>query len=731
MAGSPYAINASGAADSDYTISYIAGSLTVTADRTTTTISSSASTASLGASVTFTVVVTNNDSITTPLGSVVLTDGSTNLGTASPASSTANSATWTFTTSSLAAGVHQITAAYSQAPAASNPDFQSSNSPALSQTIGGGSSTTTTAATLAASSIDFGQATTITATVKSGGAAVSSGSVDFRDSTTGNDLGSVALNSSGVATLTTSVPLPAGAQAIIAAYSGASGFNASSASVSETVLPSIYLLNTAAGGSLNLSGSSTITISGLVQVDSSSLSAIQETGATKTTASAIHVVGGYSVSGSSGFSTTPVKGVASVSDPLASLPIPAATGLTSFGAINIGGVTSQTINPGIYSAINVSASATLKMNPGIYVITGGGFSVTGAASVSGSGVMIYNAGSNYNGGSGSTFGGFTLGGSGAVNLSPPTSGPYAGIVLFQSRDNTRALSLSGATVAALNGGVLYAPAALLNVSGSAHVGSSSQPSSSLIVNELLCSGTGSSSLGAGGAAVSDSDTAGQLLAGDVAVYVDNSSNAFTPDELARIDDAVASSDATVAPYGVHVAETDNPAWATTVITMSDTSPAGDASDGVLGCETPTGVTIVSGWNWYTGANPAMVEADQYDFETIVLHELGHALGLGHSQDPDSVMFATLDIGVAKGDLTDADLDIPDSDSGPCALHAASRTGLASNSVANNPTAPTGLLIALPPGCAGRIRVCESILGMEEPGQQPPPRRFAETYDESV
>ena len=75
-----------------------------------------------------------------------------------------------------------------------------------------------------------------------------------------------------------------------------------------------------------------------------------------------------------------------------------------------------TISPGIYPSISVSGSGKLTMQPGIYVITGGGFSVSGAGVVSGSGVLIYNAGSNYNGGTGSSFGAFAVSGSGALNL---------------------------------------------------------------------------------------------------------------------------------------------------------------------------------------------------------------------------------------------------------------------------------------------------------------------------
>ena len=45
-----------------------------------------------------------------------------------------------------------------------------------------------------------------------------------------------------------------------------------------------------------------------------------------------------------------------------------------------------------------AGNARLTLNPGIYVIAGGGISVTGNASVTGTGVMIYNAGSNVLGG---------------------------------------------------------------------------------------------------------------------------------------------------------------------------------------------------------------------------------------------------------------------------------------------------------------------------------------------
>src|SRR5207244_12087537 len=82
------------------------------------------------------------------------------------------------------------------------------------------------------------------------------------------------------------------------------------------------------------------------------------------------------------------------------------------------------------------------------------------------------------------------------------------------------------------------------------------------------------------------------------------------------------------------------------------------------------ITLIQGWNWYAGSDAGAVGSGQYDFETAVTHELGHALGLGHSANATSVMHASLATAVAERALTSADLAIPDFDAGADALHAA-------------------------------------------------------------
>ena len=158
-----------------------------------------------------------------------------------------------------------------------------------------------------------------------------------------------------------------------------------------------------------------------------------------------------------------------------------------------------------------------------------------------------------------------------------------------------------------------------------------------------------------------SGLANTLLAGNLSVYINDPDGNFTADELARIQDAINAWDAILAPYNVTITEVSDPSLANVVIDTGTTSACGGASSGVLGCyDGATGeITLIQNWNWYAGADPSQIGAGQYDFETTVTHELGHALGLGHSADPSSPMYATLATGVADRIPSTQDLNIPD------------------------------------------------------------------------
>jgi hypothetical protein len=99
----------------------------------------------------------------------------------------------------------------------------------------------------------------------------------------------------------------------------------------------------------------------------------------------------------------------------------------------------------------------------------------------------------------------------------------------------------------------------------------------------------------------------------------------------------------------------------------------------LGCYTSAGeITLIQGWNWYAGSDATAVGSTQHDFETAVIHELGHALGLGHNTNAGSVMNPALATGTVERALVTADLGIPDPAAGADALHAAVEVGRVSN-----------------------------------------------------
>ncbi|MDB5311282.1 MAG: sdrD 1, partial [Gemmataceae bacterium] len=151
---------------------------------------------------------------------------------------------------------------------------------------------------------------------------------------------------------------------------------------------------------------------------------------------------------------------------------------------------------------------------------------------------------------------------------------------------------------------------------------------------------------------------GDLRTGTITVAVDGLGGDAAAAEQTRIDDAVASLNGTLGQFGLILVEVSGDAAidADIHLHLASTSIIGGAAQGVLGVTEVGGqITIVTGWDYYLGSDPAAVGAGQYDFETVVAHELGHAVGLGHSQDIHSVMFPYLSTAEERRQLTDSDL----------------------------------------------------------------------------
>ena len=235
----------------------------------------------------------------------------------------------------------------------------------------------------------------------------------------------------------------------------------------------IIVLDPTAQNALNSGGTGAITVTGGASVDVNSndpASAARATGGGSMTADQFNITGGANGT----FTGTVTTGTLPVPDPLAYLPEPTVPSDGVISKKNLGkGNTQYTLTPGRYASlpglqqgdVMILQQASANGNGGIYYLDGTGFSSQGASitmdpNTSG-GVMLYNAPS-----SGANSQGINITGnsSGVVNLSGLTSGPYAGILLFQERTATQSLSISGNGSFNLSG-TFYAANAQLGVTG--------------------------------------------------------------------------------------------------------------------------------------------------------------------------------------------------------------------------------------------------------------------------
>src|SRR5579862_7104874 len=157
-------------------------------------------------------------------------------------------------------------------------------------------------------------------------------------------------------------------------------------------------------------------------------------------------------------------------DPFAGVTVPVPSGQFSVQTASVSGNQSLTIpaaassTPAVFNTIAASGNASLTLKPGVYLVTGS-FSVSGHATVHGTGVVIYLACASYpapcaNGGQPGAS--LTLAGNGQFNITPP-SGSCLGFSVVMDPHNTSSVSVSGNGVTI--GGVVYAASGSLSISG--------------------------------------------------------------------------------------------------------------------------------------------------------------------------------------------------------------------------------------------------------------------------
>ena len=223
-----------------------------------------------------------------------------------------------------------------------------------------------------------------------------------------------------------------------------------------------------------LSSDGPITVTGNIKVNGgiSSTQRLTATGGTCTAVSAVTPA------------STCATGAPSITDPLASTPIPVWTGLTTMG--NVSEASNATIGPGIYDSLVLAGNNTvLTLTPGLYVFDGGGGFTngnswtiqSGAAAASnqiGTGTkdgvtLFFTCGGSgvpracNPGEAGAGFS--TTGNSTTLAMVAPSSGVLDNILFFFDRNSTASFALAGNSFAAIGDiGALYGPNTALTFS---------------------------------------------------------------------------------------------------------------------------------------------------------------------------------------------------------------------------------------------------------------------------
>jgi sugar lactone lactonase YvrE len=204
----------------------------VVPNATTTMVTGSPNPSDYGQMVTFIATVTSSKAAGTPVGTVVFTDGATQLG-APVTLDSAGVATYT-TTAPLPVGPQTITATFT---AAAGKDFLPSSG-SYTQNV---DELTDTSLSSSANPSALGAPVTFTATVtiSGGGGVVPDGTVIFTDTTTGTILGTQALPANGIVSLPPIATLTQGVHVITADYGGdaAKDILGSTGTLSQVISP--------------------------------------------------------------------------------------------------------------------------------------------------------------------------------------------------------------------------------------------------------------------------------------------------------------------------------------------------------------------------------------------------------------------------------------------------------------------------------------------------------------
>ena len=206
----------------------------------------------------------------------------------------------------------------------------------------------------------------------------------------------------------------------------------------------VLALDPHAASAVKIQGSTDVGLLGcVIAANSNSSSAIYRGGSAMLRAACTNTVGGTSgISSSSNANLdcpAPLENQYPSFDPLAKV-IPPDYG----NCQNVPGGKTKTLSPGTFC--NKSLSGDITLQPGSYILKGGRINLGGNGSLKGTGVTIFLMEDAE----------FSVNGNEIVQLTPPSTGTYAGITIYQEKSNDNTITING-TSGSYVSGFVYAP----------------------------------------------------------------------------------------------------------------------------------------------------------------------------------------------------------------------------------------------------------------------------------
>jgi len=210
----------------------------------------------------------------------------------------------------------------------------------------------------------------------------------------------------------------------------------------------VLALNRTASSAANFAGNANVTFNGCsVMANSTAADAVNVQGAASLSTDCLISVGGVQTNSGVTLTKCPsaLTEVPPVADPFADVPAPQQPSGACKRAPN-NPRTSYSLSAGRYcNGLDIKGDGVLE--PGVYYLDGD-LNVASNATLKGSGVTIYLHGAAK----------VTINGAATVDLQAPTSGPYAGILIFADRENrTGNTSRFNGTAASRLTGAIYMP----------------------------------------------------------------------------------------------------------------------------------------------------------------------------------------------------------------------------------------------------------------------------------